>query len=89
MNRITDYLKLTCNIVGWLCRYNDKNKLNGFVVGVSGGIDSAVASTLAAKTGLPVYVVGMPINQKLEQETLSDAHLFWLEKTMKTSQFSR
>ena len=56
MNRITDYLKLTCNIVGWLCRYNDKNKLNGFVVGVSGGIDSAVASTLAAKTGLPVYV---------------------------------
>jgi len=80
MNRITDYLKLTCNIVGWLCRYNDKNKLNGFVVGVSGGIDSAVASTLAAKTGLPVYVVGMPINQKLEQETLSDAHLFWLQK---------
>tara|TARA_B100000035_G_scaffold284100_1_gene266779 strand:+ start:1665 stop:2429 length:765 start_codon:yes stop_codon:yes gene_type:complete len=81
MNRINDYLKLTCDIVGWLCRYNDTNNLKGFVVGVSGGIDSAVASTLAAKTGQPVYAVGMPINQNLEQETLSDAHLFWLEQT--------
>ena len=80
MNRINDYLKLTCNIVAWLCKYCDENKIKSLVVGVSGGIDSAVSSTLAAKTGLPVYAVGMPINQKIEQETLSDAHLFWLEK---------
>jgi NAD+ synthase len=38
-----------------------------------------VSSTLAAKTGLPVYTLGMPIYQKEEQETLSDAHLEWLE----------
>jgi NAD+ synthase len=38
-----------------------------------------VSSTLAAKTGLPVYALGMPIYQKEEQETLSDAHLEWLE----------
>ena len=38
-----------------------------------------MSSTLAAKTGLPVYAVGMPLNQQVEQETLSDAHLFWLE----------
>jgi len=50
------------------------------VVGVSGGIDSAVASTLSAETGLPTYVLGMPIHQKEEQEDLSDAHLDWLEQ---------
>ena len=47
----------------------------------SGGIDSAVSSTLAAKTGRPVYALGMPLNQSKDQELLSDAHLFWLEKT--------
>jgi NAD+ synthase len=79
MNRISDYLKLNCDIVAWLCTYCDDNKIESLVVGVSGGIDSAVSSTLAAKTGLPVYAVGMPINQKPEQELLSDAHLVWLK----------
>jgi len=80
MNRIPDYMELTCDIVAWICDYCYKHSIKSLVVGVSGGIDSAVSSTLAAKTGLPVYAVGMPINQKKEQETLSDAHLFWLEK---------
>ena len=76
-----DYLELTCDIVAWICDYCNKHSIKSLVVGVSGGIDSAVSSTLAAKTGLPVYAVGMPINQNKEQETLSDAHLFWLEQT--------
>ena len=79
MNRIEDYRSLAVDVVGWLCKYANDNNVKSFVVGVSGGIDSAVSSTLAAKTGLPVYAVGMPLNQKVEQETLSDAHLFWLE----------
>ena len=79
MNRISDYTTLTCNIVSWLCRYCYDNNIQSLVIGVSGGIDSAVASTLAAKTGLPVYAVGMPIKQKTQQETLSDAHLAWLK----------
>ena len=83
MNRISDYLKLTCDITHFLCNYCAKNGIESLVVGVSGGIDSAVSSTLAAKTGLPVYAIGMPLNQSPEQETLSDAHLFWLEKTYK------
>jgi NAD+ synthase len=49
------------------------------VIGVSGGIDSAVVSTLAASTGLPTYVLGMPIHQNSEQEDLSDLHLEWLQ----------
>ncbi len=80
MNRIEDYKTLTIDMVGWLCKYAHDNHVTSFVVGVSGGIDSAVASTLAARTGLPTFVIGMPLNQKIDQETLSDAHMFWLAK---------
>ena len=41
-------------IINWLLNYSKQSKTRGFVVGVSGGIDSAVTSTLAAKTGLEV-----------------------------------
>ena len=79
MNRITDYKKLSIDIVEWLANYATNNNIKAFVVGVSGGIDSSVSSTLAASTGLPVYALGMPIHQKEEQETLSDSHLEWLQ----------
>jgi NAD+ synthase len=79
MNRISDYKNLENRIVKWLKNYVIEHNIKSFVVGVSGGIDSAVSSTLAAKTGLPVYALGMPILQKEEQESLSDAHLSWLQ----------
>ena len=79
MNRITNYSELETRIVSWLKDYALENNIKAFVIGVSGGIDSAVSSTLAAKTGLPVYALGMPIHQKEEQESLSDAHLGWLQ----------
>ena len=79
MNRITDYTNLENRIVKWLSDYAEKYNIKAFVIGVSGGIDSAVSSTLAAKTGLPTYAIGMSIHQKEEQETLSDAHLEWLQ----------
>ena len=79
MNRITNYSELETRIVSWLKDYALENNIKAFVIGVSGGIDSAVSSTLAAKTGLPVYALGMPIYQKEEQESLSDAHLQWLQ----------
>jgi NAD+ synthase len=78
MNRIENYSDLERRIVGWLKDYAVTNNIKSFVIGVSGGIDSAVSSTLAAKTGLPVYALGMPIHQKEEQETLSDVHLEWI-----------
>jgi NAD+ synthase len=78
MNRISDYKNLENRIVKWLSDYVFENNIKALVVGVSGGIDSAVSSTLAAKTGLPTYALGMPIHQNETQENLSDAHLEWL-----------
>ncbi len=78
MNRIEDYEVLKNRIVEWLQDYTSRAGITAFVVGVSGGIDSAVSSTLAAETGLPTYSLGMPLLQKEEQESLSDAHLNWL-----------
>ena len=78
--RIESYEDLTERIVRWLKDYYYEHSIDAFVIGVSGGIDSAVVSTLCAETGLPTYVLGMPIHQKEDQENLSDTHLDWLER---------
>ena len=80
MNRITDYSKLKTDISDWMVDYMKSSGMNCFVVGVSGGIDSAVVSTLAAETRYNVFALGMPIHQNPEQESLSDAHLKWLSE---------
>ena len=81
MNRIEDYEVLRNRIVEWIKNYAESNGIKSLVVGVSGGIDSAVTSTLAAETGLMTYCIGMPLHQKEEQESLSDIHLDWLGDT--------
>ena len=81
MNRIEDYEVLKNRIVRWIKDYAESNGIKSLVVGVSGGIDSAVTSTLAAETGLMTYCIGMPLLQKEEQESLSDIHLDWLGDT--------
>ena len=80
MNRITDYSKLKTDISDWMADYMKSSGMNCFIVGVSGGIDSAVVSTLAAETRYNVFALGMPIHQNSEQESLSDAHLKWLSE---------
>mgnify|MGYP001177260907 FL=1 len=80
MNRITDYSKLKSDISDWMADYMKSSGMNVFVVGVSGGIDSAVVSTLAAETRYNVFALGMPIHQDPKQESLSDAHLKWLSE---------
>ena len=80
MNRITDYSKLKIDISDWMVDYMKSSGMNCFIVGVSGGIDSAVVSTLAAETRYNVFALGMPIHQNPEQESLSDAHLKWLSE---------
>ena len=74
MNRIEDYEVLKFNIVRWLKDYYWENNLKSFVVGVSGGIDSAVVSTLCAETGLPTYVVCLPLDSSHQNSKLSDDH---------------
>ena len=74
MNRIKDYAQLKFDIDRWLKDYYYMYAIKAFVVGVSGGIDSAVVSTLCAKTELPTYVVTMPLHSKKGNTELSDAH---------------
>ena len=74
MNRIKDYGQLKFDIDRWLKDYYYMYAIEAFVVGVSGGIDSAVVSTLCAKTELPTYVLTMPLDSKKENTRLSDAH---------------
>tara|TARA_Y100000589_G_scaffold330150_2_gene378887 strand:+ start:353 stop:1123 length:771 start_codon:yes stop_codon:yes gene_type:complete len=71
-NRIQNY------IVNWLKEYCESASQNGFVVGVSGGVDSAVTSTLCALTGLPTLVLNMPILQQSNQFYRSKDHISWL-----------
>ena len=71
------------HIVNWLVDYSKKSGLNGFVVGVSGGIDSAVTSILCAKTGLNTIVLNMPIHQKPNQFDRSNEHINWLKNNFK------
>jgi NAD+ synthase len=65
-------------IINWLFNYCEESKNKGFVIGVSGGVDSALVSTLCALTGLSVIVVGMPIYQEQIQLSRSDKHMKWL-----------
>jgi NAD+ synthase len=67
------------HIVNWLKEYAINAKVNGFVIGVSGGIDSAVTSTLCAKTGLDVHCIEMPIHQAKSQVTRALSHIDWLK----------
>jgi NAD+ synthase len=71
--------KLIQFITDWLKNYIEQSKAKGFVVGVSGGIDSAVASTLAAKTGLPLLCVEMPIYQSQIQVSRAQKHIAYLK----------
>lgn len=63
------------HIVGWMKQYAEKAHAKGFVVGVSGGIDSAVVSTLAAHTGMDVLLLDMPIRQQPNQLARSEQHI--------------
>ena len=72
--------KVIQHIVARLKAYCDEAGLDGFVVGISGGIDSAVTSTLCAKTEKKTLLLNMPIYQALEQVSLAVEHIEWLEK---------
>lgn len=71
--------KIIDHVVKWLDTYIAKTQLTGFVIGVSGGIDSAVTSTLCAKTGRPIIVLNMPIYQAKNQVSRSVNHIEWLK----------
>ena len=80
MNRIIDYENLSNEIQRWIENYVLNNNIKTLVIGVSGGIDSAVVSTLCAKTGIPTLAVGMPLNSKPNNTRLSNLQLEFLSK---------
>ena len=72
-------------ISNWIKKYVDQmpNKAQSLVIGISGGIDSSVSSTLSAMTGIKTIVLTMPIKQKENQHDLSLKHQQWLVKNFK------
>lgn len=72
--------KIVNHIVDWLKDYATKAGVNGFVIGISGGIDSAVTSTLCAKTGLELLCIEMPIHQAASHVTRAQEHIAQLKK---------
>jgi NAD+ synthase len=75
--------KVATHIISWLKKYAENAQIKGFVLGVSGGIDSAVTSTLCAKTGLPTLCLEMPIHQAEKQVSRADNHIKWLQDNFK------
>lgn len=75
--------KIASFIVNWLKNYVQNARMRGCIVGISGGIDSAVVSTLAAKTGLPTLVLDMPIRQKQDQLSRSREQAVFLQGNFK------
>jgi len=67
-------------IVNWLKTYTEKSGTKGYIVGVSGGIDSALTSNLVALTGFPVTCVEMPIYQSPNQVSRARKHIEKLQK---------
>ncbi|MCG8577893.1 MAG: NAD(+) synthase [Flavobacteriales bacterium] len=68
------------HIVSWLKDYANQANSNGFIVGISGGIDSAVTSTLCAMTGKKVICLEMDIHQNQDEVNRGLEHIAWLEE---------
>jgi NAD+ synthase len=71
--------RIASHITNWLSDYAQKANQHGFIVGISGGVDSALTSTLCARTGLKTVLVSMPIHQHPEQLKRAHQHMEGLE----------
>ncbi len=81
--------KVVNHIVNWLKEYAVNANVNGFVLGISGGIDSAVTSTLCAKTGLSTLCLEMPIHQAPSQVSRGLNHIEWLKNNFENVNMER
>lgn len=72
--------KVVDHIVSWLSSYCEAAGTKGFIVGISGGIDSAVTSALCARTGKPVMAVTMPIRQAKVEFDRANEHIAWMQQ---------
>ena len=72
MDQLSDFIS------SWLATYCGVARQEGYVIGISGGVDSALTSTLCAKTGLKTLLVSMPIHQQPDQLKRAHQHIAWL-----------
>ena len=72
--------KVTERIVSWLKNYADQAGVKGYIIGISGGVDSAVVSTLCAMTGLKIMLLEMPIHQNAEHVSRAWEHIDFLKR---------
>lgn len=79
IEKTVNYKSVSEGISTWLKNSAEKAGMKGYVMGVSGGIDSAVVSTLCAETGLNLLVLEMPIHQGEDQVTRAQNHIQWLK----------
>ena len=75
-----NYPKIAEYIQNWLRTYCESAGTNGFIIGISGGIDSALTSTLCARTGKKVIVLNLPIRQTAAEYARAVEHIADLEK---------
>tara|TARA_B100000427_G_C15450898_1_gene569556 strand:- start:210 stop:977 length:768 start_codon:yes stop_codon:yes gene_type:complete len=68
------------HITQWMIDYANSSNTKGFVIGISGGIDSAITSVLAAKTKIPLICIEMPIHQNTTQVERGKMHIKWLKQ---------
>ena len=68
------------HIKNWLNSYHSQSSTKGFVIGISGGVDSALTSTLVAETNIPLLCIEMPINQNKNQVSRGKKHILWLKE---------
>ena len=67
-------------IINWIKNYIENSGFESLIIGVSGGIDSALVSTLCAKTGKKTIVISMPIHQAFDQLERANNHIKWLKE---------
>lgn len=72
--------KIINHIISWMKDYAAKAHVDGFIVGVSGGVDSAVVSALAARTGMKTLLLEMPIHQASDQVSRAQHHISHLKE---------
>ena len=73
-------IELENKIINWLKEYSKNSKTKSFIIGVSGGIDSALTSTLCAMTGQETFLISMPIHQNKAHLTRANNHIDNLKK---------
>ena len=80
-SRNLDYAEVGSDLVNQLREYVENAGVDSMVMWVSGGVDSGLVSTLAAKTGLPLTVIEMPIHQAEDQVDNAQEHIAWLKES--------